>query len=127
MATADRAGRDGDGNKDEEVWLAQLGLFLLDPSNVQSLQAVLAPPTPHLLCSPLRCEAAGLGGPARRLDPGPRRQVAAPEEERLQEEEDGGPAEGWWKSLWEEEVAADDHASWSRSRTPYTPAHSLDW
>lgn len=48
-----------------------------------------------------------MGGSARRLDPGPRRQVPAQEEDRLQEEEDDvRPDEGWRKSLWEEKVAA---------------------
>lgn len=62
--------------------------------------------SPHLL-SPVRCEAAEVGGSAGRLDPGPRREVPAQEEDLLQEEEDdAAPDEGWRKKLWEEEVAA---------------------
>lgn len=53
-----------------------------------------------------RCKAAEVGGPAGRLDPGPRRQVPAQEEDLLQEEEDdAAPDEGWKENLWEEVAA----------------------
>lgn len=47
-----------------------------------------------------------MGGPAGRLDPGPRRQVPAQEEDLLQEEEDDAASdEGWKENLWEEVAA----------------------
>lgn len=57
--------------------------------------------TAHFLLSPLRYEAAEMGGSAWWLDPGPGRQIPTQEEDHVPEEE-----VGWRKAVREEEVAA---------------------
>lgn len=61
-------------------------------------------PLPICVCRP---EAAEVGGSARRLDPGPRRQDVAEEEGHVPEEEDHvQPGEGGRKDVREEEEVA---------------------
>lgn len=56
---------------------------------------------------PRRSEAAQVGGSARRLDPRPRRQDAAPEEDHVQQEEVVRPSQDGKQDVREqEEVAA---------------------